>query len=41
MVTGVQTCALPIYYPEIPDAVLVTVTEANTKEEMRCLNENL
>jgi glycine dehydrogenase subunit 1 len=29
------------YYPEIPDAVLVTVTEANTKEEMRCLNENL
>ena len=29
------------HYPEIPDAVLVTVTEANTKEEMRCLNENL
>jgi len=32
----IQSC-----YPEIPEAVLVTVTEANTKEEMRCLSENL
>jgi glycine dehydrogenase subunit 1 len=28
-------------YPEMPEAVLVTVTEANSKEEMRCLIENL
>jgi glycine dehydrogenase subunit 1 len=38
IVPGIQ---IHYHYPEIPDAVLVTVTEANTKEEMRCLNENL
>jgi glycine dehydrogenase subunit 1 len=38
IVPGIQIQNL---YREIPDAVLVTVTEANTKEEMRCLNENL
>jgi glycine dehydrogenase subunit 1 len=32
----IQSC-----YPEMPEAVLVTVTEANSKEEMRCLIENL
>ncbi|HOO44983.1 MAG TPA: aminomethyl-transferring glycine dehydrogenase subunit GcvPA [Deltaproteobacteria bacterium] len=28
-------------YPELPDAVLITVTEMNTKEDLRCLLENL
>jgi glycine dehydrogenase subunit 1 len=28
-------------YPEMPEAVLITVTESNSKEEMRCLIENL
>ncbi len=32
----IQNC-----YPEMTEAVLVTVTEANSKEEMRCLIENL
>ncbi|HEY9160340.1 MAG TPA: aminomethyl-transferring glycine dehydrogenase subunit GcvPA [Desulfomonilia bacterium] len=32
----IQSC-----YPEMPEAVLVTVTEANSKEELRCLIENL
>jgi glycine dehydrogenase subunit 1 len=38
IVPGIQ---IQSHYPEIPEALLVTVTEASTKEEMRCLCENL
>ncbi len=36
-------CGIPIgsYYPEMKDAVLVTMTEMNTNEDIRCLTELL